>query len=112
MSGTHHTPPSVSTANFVHQLSFDQARLIRHHRHLAANGIDPSGEPPMIGSNGLPPCNISLRHASGRKGGHPFVMCTALTVLLHPQACATHVRLAIDPYVYVASPFQGFWWNL
>ena len=24
--------------------SFDQARLIRHHRHLAANGVDPSGK--------------------------------------------------------------------
>ncbi|KAH9074866.1 hypothetical protein EDB83DRAFT_2218927 [Lactarius deliciosus] len=26
-------------------VTFDQARLIRHHRHLAANGIDPSGMP-------------------------------------------------------------------
>jgi len=26
-------------------VNFDQARLIRHHRHLAANGIDPSGVP-------------------------------------------------------------------
>ncbi|KAH9172197.1 hypothetical protein EDB89DRAFT_2069985 [Lactarius sanguifluus] len=26
-------------------VNFDQARLIRHHRHLAANGIDPSGIP-------------------------------------------------------------------
>ncbi|KAH9066899.1 hypothetical protein EDB87DRAFT_470566 [Lactarius vividus] len=26
-------------------VNFDQARLIRHHRHLAANGIDPSGMP-------------------------------------------------------------------
>jgi hypothetical protein len=25
-------------------LSFDRARLIRHHRYLAANGIDPSGK--------------------------------------------------------------------
>ena len=24
--------------------SFDQARLIRHHRYLAANGVDPSGK--------------------------------------------------------------------
>ncbi|KAI9451925.1 hypothetical protein BJY52DRAFT_961757 [Lactarius psammicola] len=26
-------------------VNFDQARLIRHHRYLAANGIDPSGMP-------------------------------------------------------------------
>jgi hypothetical protein len=27
--------------------SFDQARLIRHHRYLAANGVDSSGESPL-----------------------------------------------------------------
>ncbi|KAI9510029.1 hypothetical protein F5148DRAFT_977385 [Russula earlei] len=26
-------------------VTFDQARLIRHHRYLAANGVDPSGMP-------------------------------------------------------------------
>lgn len=62
MSGMHYTPPSVSAANYALQLSFDQARLIRHHRHLAANGIDPSGESsdwfqwfhPITFSSGMP----------------------------------------------------------
>ena len=34
-------------ADYGGVVSFDQARLIRHNQILAANGIDPSGEPPL-----------------------------------------------------------------
>jgi Fungal protein of unknown function (DUF2015) len=59
------TPPSPP--------SFDQARLIRHHRYLAANSIDPSGEPPSHTIFDL--LYIILpRYAPRCKGGHTFVM--------------------------------------
>lgn len=52
MSSMYCTPPRVSRANSALRPSFDQARLIRHHHYLAANGIDPSGESPTRGLNG------------------------------------------------------------
>ena len=53
--------------------SFDQARLIRHNQILAANGIDPSGQP-HLPSN--PPLLIHTylprtRDAHGRESDHP-----------------------------------------
>jgi hypothetical protein len=53
-------------------LSFDRARLIRHHRYLAANGIDLSGK-----SHPNPVhdyfCSVSCRHASQCKGSHTSI---------------------------------------
>jgi hypothetical protein len=34
-------------------------------------------------------------------------MCTALAVLLYPQARATYIRLVIDPFVYATSPLKA-----
>ena len=42
-----HLSSVVLTSDSMSCPSFDQARLIRHHRYLAANGIDPSGESPL-----------------------------------------------------------------
>lgn len=51
---------------------FDQARLIRHNRILAANGIDPSGEPPPLTTQGTSTkLRIRiLRHAYGCESDH------------------------------------------
>ena len=40
-------PLFIVTSDSTSCPSFDQARLIRHHRYLAANGIDSSGESPL-----------------------------------------------------------------
>ncbi len=111
MSSRHYASRPVSIANSVLPLSFDQARLIRHHRYLAANGIDPSGEPATHGLNGLP-CSISRRHAPECKGSHPFVTCPyRQALLLHLRATAIQIHLIPDPFVYsslmVSHAFSG-----
>lgn len=74
--------------------SFDQARLIRQNRILAANGIDPSGEEPFVPTFCLCPESNSLkgrsstgsifRHAARLQGRHPTVK--------HPPARGTAAK--------------------
>lgn len=58
--------------------SFDQARLIRHNRILASNGIDPSGEVLLL----LLSCYIysfCVRYALGFQGNHASVNVPVLS---------------------------------
>jgi hypothetical protein len=65
--------------------SFDQARLIRHNRYLAANGIDPSGTSVFTARPAAP--NFFHRHAPRCQGDHA------------PVTTLSHERIAVVLYV-------------
>ena len=75
------------TSNIVHYHSrFDQARLIRHNRILAQNGIDPSGE------NAQQLSSVICAHSMG-------ILIVGFPLYILFQACRSTRRLSLgcDP---------------